>query len=259
MKKLGLLLAIIALLVVTTACGSGKTENGQTGNKTGNKPVLTMGTSAEFYPYEFIDTASGSEEIKGFDIDIANYIANELGFEIKIENMDFGGLIAALQTGRVDFVISGMTPTPERAEKVDFSMNYFEQFNTIVSFKNTNLKTVEDLNGKKVAVQLGSIQEELAKSIEGVEVVSLNKIPELIQELISGRIDAVILEDTVAKGYTNKNSDLEYTVIPSDEANGSAVAFPKGSDQVEKFNNVIKKMQENGEMDKLIEKWFKNE
>ncbi len=249
MRKLSIILSILALIVVTTACGGGKTSE---------KPVLTMGTSAEFFPYEFIDTASGSEEVKGFDIDIANYIANELGFEIKIENMDFGGLIAALQTGRVDFVISGMTPTPERAEKVDFSVNYFEQHNTIVSFKQANLKTVEDLNGKKVGVQLGSIQEELAKTFAGAEVISLNKIPEVIQELISGRIDAVILEDTVAKGYTNKNSDLEYSIIPSDEANGSAVAFPKGSDKVEEFNKVIKKMQENGEMDKLIAKWFQD-
>lgn len=256
MKKFGIMFTIIALLVITTACGSSNTANNNSGNKAANKTVLTMGTSAEFYPYEFIDTASGSEEVQGFDIDIANYIANELGFEIKIENMDFGGLIAALQTGRVDFVISGMTPTPERAEKVDFSMNYFEQHNTIVAFKEGNLTTIEDLNGKKVGVQLGSIQEELAKTIEGAEVISLNKIPEVIQELISGRIDAVILEDTVAKGYTNKNSDLEYTIIPSDEANGSAIAFPKGSDKVEQFNNVIKKMQENGEMDKLIAKWF---
>ncbi len=88
--------------------------------------------------------------------------------------------------------------------------------------------------------------------------MSLNKIPEIIQELKSGRIDAAIIEDTVAKGYVDANSDLKFTVIENTELAGSAIAFPKGSDLVGDFNKVLAEMKEDGTMDELVKKWFEN-
>ncbi|MGZ0049889.1 transporter substrate-binding domain-containing protein [Brevibacillus gelatini] len=232
---------------------------GQEG-QAGEKKTLIMATSADYKPYEYHDLTSGKDEIVGFDIDIANYIAKELGYEIQITDMDFGGLVPALQTNRADFVMAGMTPTPDRQKNVDFSDIYYEAKNTIVSKKDSNLTKPEQLAGKKIAVQLGSIQEEAAKELEktvqGLQVTSLNKLGEIVEEVKTGRVDAAIIEDTVAKGFVASNPTLQFTTIESNETNGSAIAFPKGSPHVEKFNEVIKKMQENGEMDKLIQKWF---
>lgn len=217
---------------------------------------LVMATSADYPPYEFHDTSSGKDEIVGFDVDLAKHIANELNFEFEIKDMDFNGLIPSLQSGRADFVMAGMTPKPERLENADFSVIYFEAKNTIVSKKENNLTKPEDLVGKKVGVQLGSIQEGEAKELQGVEVVALNKIGEIVQEIKAGRIDAAIIEDAVAKGYVDANAELQFTTIPNNGPSGSAVAFPKGSKHVEDFNRVINEMKENGEMDKLVKKWF---
>jgi polar amino acid transport system substrate-binding protein len=164
--------------------------------------TLVMGTSADYPPYESVDLATG--EIIGFDIDIAKYITEELGYGLQIEDMDFNALIPAMESGRVDFVLAGMTPTEERKENVDFSDVYYEATNLIVSKESANLSSLEDLEGLKVGVQLGSIQEEEADELAeeyGFEVVKLNRIPEIMQELQAGRIDAVLMEDTVAEGH----------------------------------------------------------
>jgi polar amino acid transport system substrate-binding protein len=221
---------------------------------------LVMGTSPDYPPYEFYDTAGGKQDIVGFDIDIAKRIATELGFELKIEGMDFNGLLPAMQSGRLDFVMAGMTPTEERKKNADFSVIYFNAQNTILSKKGNGFSTLADLNGKKVGVQLGTIQETAVKDHNkkngSIEAVSLNKISDIILEIKAGRIQAGVVEDTVAQGFIEKNPDLEFAIIQTDGPSGSAVAFPKGSEWVEPFNQVIEKMKENGEIDTLAEKWF---
>ncbi len=182
--------------------GEGSVETDDTTEGTERTNTLIMGTSADYPPYESIDLATG--EIIGFDVDIAKYITQELGYELKIEDMDFNALIPAMEAGRVDFVLAGMTPTEERKNNVNFSDIYYEATNLIVSKENANLSTLEDLEGLKVGVQLGSIQEEEAEELAaeyGFEVVKLNRIPEIMQELIAGRIDAILMEDTVAEGH----------------------------------------------------------
>ncbi|WP_339383503.1 transporter substrate-binding domain-containing protein [Oculatella sp. LEGE 06141] len=221
--------------------------------------TLVMATSADYPPYEFIETASGSEEIVGFDVDIAKYITEQLGYELQINNVDFNGLIPALQAGRADFVMAGMTPTEERKQNADFSEIYFEAKNTIVAQQGSNLTTTESLSGKQVGVQLGSIQEGEAKEIEGANVVPLNRINEIIQEIKAGRIDAAIVEDTVAKGYVESNPDLEFNPIPNAGESGSAIAFPKGSPLVSEFNTVLQEMKSSGKVEELVTQWFGDE
>jgi ABC-type amino acid transport substrate-binding protein len=260
MKKwFSLLLSSILLIGLLSACGtSEKSAEKQSGGE--EKKVLKMGTSADYAPFEYIDTAKG-DEIIGFDIDLAKMIAEELGYEFEIVDMDFTGLIPALQSGKVDFVLAGMTPTEDRKKNVDFSDVYYVAKNMIVTKKGSDIKTVEDLKGKTVGVQTGSIQEgeakDLAKTIE-MKIESRNRIPELIQEINAGRFDAAIIEDTVAKGYIkNSNGKLEGNTIPTNEEEaGSAIAFPKGSKLRDEFNKVLQEKMKNGEVDKLIKKWF---
>lgn len=215
-----------------------------------------MATSADYPPYEFVDSSSGNQEIVGFDVDIAKAITEELGYELEIQNIDFNGLIPALQAKRADFVMAGMTPTEERKQNVDFSDIYYEAQNTIVTVKGSGLTTAASLNGKTVGVQLGSIQEGAAKEIQGANVKPLNRINEMIQELKAGRVDALIMEDTVAEGYITNNPDLELNVIPNEGESGSAIAFPKGSELTPEFNRVLSEMESSGKIEELVNKWF---
>ena len=255
MKRLRFLLTLCftALLVVglVTACNSGGSSSSSSGGKS-----LIMATSADYPPFESVSTSSGNQEIVGFDVDIAKAITAKLGYSLQIQNLDFNGLLSALQSKRADFVMAGMTPTAERKKNVDFSDVYYEAKNTIVSKKGSNLTTAASLNGKTVGVQLGSIQEGAAKKIAGVKVTQLNRIADLVQELKVGRLEAVIMEDTVAKGFVASNPELEFTVIPNTEENGSAIAFPKGSPLLAEFNPVLKEMISSGKVKELVPKWF---
>ncbi|MBV8885839.1 MAG: ABC transporter substrate-binding protein/permease [Chroococcidiopsidaceae cyanobacterium CP_BM_RX_35] len=224
----------------------------------GSVQKLTMVTSADYPPYEYRDTAKDRDEIIGFDIDIAKYITKKLGFGLEVRDTDFNGIIPALQSHRAEFAMAGMTPTAERKKNVDFSDIYYEAKNTIVARKGSNLKMPEDLFGKKVGVQLGSTQEKVAKRFKGVNLESLDKSGEIIEELKSKRIDAAILENTIAQGFIASNLDLEFYIIPTTDAAGSAVAFPKGSKLVDNFNRVLKQMKDNGEIDRLVKNWFDN-
>ena len=265
-RRKALAITLTALMAMSAIAGCGQQENAATSENTATptqntKGTLRMATSADYPPYEFRDTASGKDEIIGFDVDIANYIAKELGYKLEVSDTDFNGLIPALQTKRVDLVMAGMTPTEERKKNVDFSDIYYEAKNTLVAKKGTNFTKLEDLAGKRVGVQLGSTQEtaikDASKTIKGINMVSLNKIGEIIEEIKSNRIEAAVIEDTVAKGYTANNADLVFNTIPSNpQEAGSAIAFPKGSEQVAGFNKVIRQMKENGELEKLAKKWF---
>lgn len=221
---------------------------------------LVMVTSADYPPYEFRDTAKGKDDIIGFDVDIAKYITNKLGYDLEIKDTDFSGIIPALQSGRADLAMAGMTPTEERRKNVDFSDIYYQAKNTIVTRKGSNLKTPEDLSGKKVGVQLGSTQEKTAKEFKNVQLVALNKTGDLIQEVKARRIEAAVIEDTIAKGFIANNPDLEFSTIPSKpEETGSAIAFPKNSQLLNDFNPVLAEMKQSGKIEKLVKKWFENQ
>ncbi|MFT4415664.1 transporter substrate-binding domain-containing protein [Fredinandcohnia humi] len=259
MKKY-LLVSLLTIFAIAflAACGTSDSTSGGGEEAAGDKKVLKMGTSADFPPFETIDEQTG--EYVGFDIELTKYIADQLGYELEIDNMDFGGLISALQSERVDFVASGMSATNERKESVDFSIEYHKSGEMFVTLKDSDIKSFEDLNGKTLGVQLGTIQEEGAKKIQeddlkDLKITPLNKAPELIQELKAGRIDAVYLDKTVALGFINE-LDLAGFDDPTESSPGMAIAFPKGSELVEEFNKVLEEMKENGELEKLEKEWI---
>ncbi|GAA0316948.1 transporter substrate-binding domain-containing protein [Bacillus carboniphilus] len=264
-KKFFSFMMIGLLISLLAACGTASSNEEGQGSSTSDTPEkktkLVMGTSADYPPFEFIDTANGSEFV-GFDIDLATYITEQLGYELEIRDMAFDGLIGALQADRVDFVASSMSATEERKKNVDFSEIYFMSGEMLVTLKGSGIESAEDLAGKAVGVQLGSIQEdtanELSEEMADLEVKKLNKVPELIQELKSNRIDAIVLDQSVAEGFLAKSEDLA-GILLSEDAAGTAIAFPKGSELTEEFNQVILEMKENGELDKLVEKWIAGE
>ncbi len=220
---------------------------------------LVMVTSADYPPYEFRNTATGNNEIIGFDVDIAKYITKELGYQLEIRDTDFSGIIPALQSKRADFAMAGMTPTAERKKNLDFSNIYYEAKNTIVAKKGSSLKTPAELAGKTVGVQLGSTQEKAAQKFKDVKLKQLNRTSEIIQEVKAGRVDGAIIENTIATGFIANNPDLEFnTIFSNTEEAGSAIAFPQGSPRVDEFNRVLAQMKQSGEIDRLVKKWFEN-
>lgn len=250
MKKWIVTGALVMSAIVLGACSQETTGE--------EKKTLVMGTSADYFPYEFVDTANG-DAIVGFDIEIAETITERLGYELKIEDMDFGSLLGALNAGRVDFVMAGMTPTEERKENADFSDIYLSATNLIMS-KDESLQSIEALAGKKIGVQTASIQENIAKEqAPDAELVSLNKIPEIVQELNTGRIDAMVIEDTVAQKYLDQDQGFYTFALKEDGEKGSAAAFKLEDELRDQFNDELKKMMESGEIDELTKKWFSME
>jgi polar amino acid transport system substrate-binding protein len=254
-KKRLISFLFLATLTITLFCGNFCSFSVIAQSNPGKS--LIMVTSADYPPYEFRKTTSSNNEIIGFDIDIAKYITQKLGYKLEIRDTDFSGIIPALQAGRADLAMAGMSPTAERKKNVDFSDIYYESKNTIVAKQGSNLNKPEDLTGKKLGVQLGSIQANATKKLKNVQVVLLNKTGEIIQEIKSGRIDAAIMEDTIAKGYIANNADLQFNIIPSEpEETGSAIVFPKGSPLLKEFNPVLEEMKKSGQIEVLVKKWF---
>ncbi|WP_272885612.1 ABC transporter substrate-binding protein/permease [Fictibacillus marinisediminis] len=259
MLKRTYVLLSLALLIIFSAVGAVlPMGEHQALAKEKHKKTLVMGTSADYAPYEYIDTTKGNKII-GFDVDVANHIADKLGYNLVIKDMDFNGLVPALDSKRVDFVMAGMTPNSERKKKVDFSNTYYQAKQLVVT-DNPKIKTIQDLKGKTIGVQLGSIQENEAKKIadkvDKVHIEKRNKVPDLVQEIMSKRFDGAVIEDGVAIEYLNKNSDLSAFEIPDSASAGSAVALQKGSKLTDDFNQQIALMKKNGELDKIAKKWF---
>lgn len=222
---------------------------------------LKVAMSANYKYFETVTIdASGKEVYEGLDIDILDQMSKDLGFTYEIMNMPFASLIGSLQANQADFVISGMSYTDERAKSVDFSEKYATAKVGVIIPKDSQVKSIEDLKGKKVACSAGTNYENIIKSIEGAELVTFDGQAAVTQELIMGRVDAAITGGTASKKVAEENEGLsffimntDYVGIPLDTYN---MAFPKGSELVSLFNTQIAKMNEEGTLNDLIIKWL---
>ena len=222
------------------------------------KGKLVVGMSADYAPYEFhyIDE-NGKDVIGGFDVDIANEIADAIGVELVIQEMDFDALVSALPAGKVDIVLSGMKPTEERAKVVDLSEAYYHSKHGILvrTEDADKYKTFADLEGAKVGAQLGSTQEQIAKAeIPNADLQLLANVNNLILELKSGKVDAIVMEKPVAEMAVKNNPDLAVGEPTYEEkTGGNAVGVAKNNPELlAKINEVINELNESGKMDDYI-------
>lgn len=220
---------------------------------------VTMGTSADYPPYEWPMTVDGELTLVGIDIEIGKKIAEALEMNLKVVNKSFDYLLDDLQAGKVDFVIAGMTPTEEREEVVDFSIVYYEaQQVLLVSSDNVDTyPTLEsiDLNTVRVGAQMGAIQQDLADEyFPNSQKVILQSIPDLMLKLSQGLIDVVITEDAVAQGYVNNLGGLSILDLSIGEPDGgSAVAVQSGDiELLATINAVLNEMISSGELDQIV-------
>ena len=221
-----------------------------------DKGTLVLGTSADYPPFEFHLEVDGKDTIVGFDIDIAQKIADSIGVKLEILDMKFDGLLPALTAGKIDLIVSGMTPTDERKQSVDFSIVYYEARQTmlVLSKDAADLNTIEAFDGKTLGVQKATIQEELAKTVfTNSKAKAIDKIPNLILELKTEKVDGLIIAEPVGKQYANANDDLALNGIDLGSEGGSAVAVQKDSgDFLDAINAAIQDMLDSGEMDQVI-------
>ncbi len=242
MMKKSLLLATVTTLLLT---GCGKDQD-----------VLVVGTNAAFPPFEYMGGANG-DEVKGLDIDIAKAIAADAGKTLKVENLKFDSLIVALNSGKIDFIASGMTITDERQKSVNFSTPYYEATQVVIVNQDSQIfNTPADLAGKKIAVQLGSTGDIMAKELKA-EVVAFNTGFEAFMELKNHKVDLVLFDSQPAATYLAKNPTLKQLDIDfSPEFYGIAVSKNQ-PELLGQINATLSRLQNSGEYQQLIEKYQK--
>lgn len=215
---------------------------------------LVIGLSADYPPYEFHATVNGKDQVVGADISMGEKIAEDLGVKLVVEELGFDALLGALNTGKIDLIISGMSPTPERQKEVNFSDSYITINQRVVVRKADKDKYTDAkaFDGLKVAAQKQSTQEELAQTeLTGSEVVSLPKVTDIVLNLQNKKVDGAVIEGPVAEAYVAQNPALALTDI--DFENGQAdmaIAMSKEAPALQtKVNETVKDIQDNNLME----------
>lgn len=243
-----MVLALFTLALGLAGCG---------GDKQQAKKVLKVGTDAGFAPFEFQDEKS--KEYVGFDIDLAKALGQKMGYEVQIQSMNFDGLIPALEAGNIDLIASGMTIKEERAKKVLFSKPYYRS-GLIVAVKKDNnaIQGLKDLEGKKIAVQIGTTGADAARKVNNATVREFNNAPEAFIELKAGGVDAVINDMPVTAYYLKQGGDKDAKMVGDVlQAEEYGLAMSKKNTELQgKVDKALDELKASGEYDKIYEKWF---
>ncbi|CCY48008.1 MULTISPECIES: transporter substrate-binding domain-containing protein [Peptostreptococcus] len=264
LKKLAALGLVAVMALGMVACG--KKDAGANSSQTALAKIqankkLVLGTSPDYPPFEFLVSEGGKGNVVGADIELAKKLAEKMGVELEIKTIDFDALIPALQSGKVDVVITGMSPTEERKKNIDFSDIYFQGKNGVIVKKGDagKYKTEDDLKKAKLGVQKGSTQETYIKdTLKVTGYKGLTAVPDLVMDLKNGNVDAIVLNDKVAGINATKYDgveivkDIKMTSAGEEEAMAIAVKKGDNKDLIELMNKVIKDLNASGEYDKIL-------
>lgn len=242
MKKL-FISTLCSLILSLTAC----TETSKTSDK------IVFATSADYPPFEY----KQQNEIKGFDIDLAKKVAEQLGKKAEFRDMQFSTVLPSLQSGQTDAAISTLTVTEARKKNFDFSEPYYFEAMAVVFPKEKPIQTISELVDKKIAYQLGTVMEVwLKKNVPSAQLAALNDNNQAIESLKAGHVDCVLLDGAQGFIFSQKNPGLSYFIL--DQAkDGYGIAVKKGSPLLSDLNQALKALQENGEIEKLKNKWLR--
>lgn len=273
-KKLAALLLAAGMTMSMAACTSAPSSDSSSSMASTDESVaketsidrikkagkIVMATNAQFEPFEYIE----GTEYKGIDIEISQKIADELGVELEIHDVKFESIIAEIKSGKADFAAAGMSIDPDRLKNVDFSNEYFSATQSIVVMKeNSPVAKPEDLKDKVVGVQTGTTADTYVTDKDGEnnvgvkEVKRYNSFVDAVNDLMAGRLDAVVMDDFPADKLVEKNADKIMKL--DDELTGEkyAIAVPKGDEAMKELvNKVLADMEESGELDELFTKYI---
>ncbi len=259
MKKIiSLLLTGVLAAALVSGCG---TTDKAAGDSSVDSPiledgVLTVGTNAEFPPFEYV---GDNGQPDGFDIALIKAVGERLGVEVVVENMEFDSLVSSIGS-KTDVAIAGMTVTEEREQTVDFSVPYYSALQHVLVPKGSTIASYDDLVGKTIGTQLGTTGDFIVEEIEGATDQQYNKAIDAVNDLVNGRLDAVIIDSNPAGVFASKFPDQ------IDDLDGEkfgfeieeyAIALPKGDTALKEAIDVaITDIKEDGTFDKLLDQYM---
>ena len=249
------------------ACGKQNDSNANDNNdaNTGDdqpaaKTTLVVGVSADYAPFEFMyPDENGNMVYGGIDISVAQYVADELGLTLQVENMSFNNLLTSLDKGDFDMVLSAMEATPDRLENADFSTGYYSDTPPAIlvkADKADQYKTLADFNGKAMGAQAATTKLDMVNDIEGVNAVSLESVLDLVNELVYDKVDAILVDGGVAQQYADANPDLVICSASSElpTAEPYCIAVAKGDPKglLDGINAALAKMASENKIETFI-------
>jgi polar amino acid transport system substrate-binding protein len=255
-KTLAIIVAVVIIAIVAGGLAYWAHSKG------GKQKCLIVGTSPDFPPFEYI-AKNGS--IVGFDIELIKILAHKAGYKcVEVKSMSFDSLIPALEQGQIDVIAAGMTITPERAQRVDFTNPYWEVDQAVLVRVDSNFKPkkVEDLAGHTVGVETGTTAADYLKRVNkenklNINVKEYDSYVLAVQDLLNGRIDAVMVDAPVAKMFVNQyKGKLEISMlVKTGEKYGFAVR--KGNKELlDKLNRALEEVKNSPLWDELVQKYF---
>lgn len=257
-RKRYLLIAVVfALSIFLSGCSNSQ--------KASQNKTINVGTNAEFAPFEYINDDG---DVDGFDIALMKEIGKEENIDVKFTNMEFKSLAASLKTNSLDAVIAGMTITDERKESVDFTDSYYEATQSIIVKSDSNISSVSDLNGLKVAVQEGTTGDILVTPSDenkvitnkATEVKRFKKGSDAILELKNGGVDAVVIDSSPANKFVSMNAGKLKAIQDTSSQEQYGIAIAKGNTELaNELNDGLEKAKKDGTYDKLVDKYINND
>jgi len=251
------LTGILALsLLALSGCGGTSTPAPETPTPDPVEKVLKIGSDIAYAPFEFMDE---KQVATGFDIELIQALGADMGYtKVDIATAAFDGLIPALQAGNYDAVISAMTITEDRAKGVLFSDKYFLSGQYIAMKKGANFKSLEDLKGKRIGVQLNTTGQ-YAVEEKGMETKKYDTTPDAMNSLLTGGVDAVVADSPVVLWFQAQNPSAQIESVDAnsgEEFYGIAMKLDN-KELAAKMNASLKKLMENGTYNEIFKKWFK--
>ena len=257
MKKFVSLLLALLMIASLAACGKKANDN----NNSNDSKTLIMGTSADYAPFEFMYKGEdGTMQYGGIDVSVGQYIAESMGKELKVENMSFDYLLPSLVKGNFDIVIAAMEADGDRLKSADFSDPYYTDLPPAILVKASDAasyKTLADFSGKSVAAQTGTTKLDIVnEQLTGANAVPLALVTDMVNELVNGKVDAILVDGAVAKQYAETNKDLVIADASSElgAAQPYCVAVAKGDPKglLPAINAAIAKMNEENKLESFI-------
>ncbi len=259
MKKFISILLAGMMCVSLAACGGAPAASGGDsagGLKTVESGKLIMATNAYFPPYEYYE----GSDIVGIDAEIVKAIGGKLGLEVRIEDMEFDSIIAAVQSGKVDMGLAGMTVTEERLQTVNFSHSYAKGIQSIIVPEDSNIQGVDDLKDKMIGVQLSTTGDIYATDDFGADhVTQYSKGADAVLALTTGKVDAVIIDNQPALSFVEANPGLKILDTPYAEEDYAACISKDNPELLKAVDKALDELIADGTIQKILDKYIKAE
>jgi polar amino acid transport system substrate-binding protein len=256
-KILALGLSLLCVGVLLGGCGAkNQTSKVEGAVASEEKATLIMATNATFPPYEYVE----NNEYEGIDIEIAQAIADELGLELVIEDVEFGSIIAGVESGKFDMGMAGMTVTEERLQNVNFSDTYATAVQSVIVPEGSTIASIDDLSSDmKIGVQQDTTGDIYASDDYGDSVVRYKNGADAVQALVTGKVDCVIIDNEPAKAYVAANEGL--IILDSAYAEEEyAICIAKENEELlTDINGALAKLKADGTIDAIVTKYIPTE